>query len=227
MCGIVGSAGFGDERLMRRMAAPIAYRGPDGEGYFAGPTAALGARRLAIIDVNGSQQPVRNEDGRVIAVFNGEIYNYRDLRARLVRKGHAFTTGGDGEVLVHLYEEYGDEAVHLLRGMFAYAIWDDRRQRMLVVRDRIGIKPLYYAEVSRGLLVGSEMKCLLASGLVDRSVDHDALEQYLTLQYVPGPRTMLKAIRKLPPGHRLVWEDGRTRVSKYWDIVFAEPRERV
>ena len=222
MCGIAGIAGMGDAKAIRRMADTIVHRGPDGEGYFVGAGISLAARRLSIIDLPGSDQPIWNEDRTVVTVFNGEIYNYRELRAMLETKGHVLRTAGDTEVLVHLYEEYGEAGVHLLRGMFAYAIWDARRRRLLLARDRLGIKPLYYAESHGRLVFASELKAILAAGDVRRDVDEEALDLYLTLQYVPGPRTMVRGIRKLLPGHLLVWHAGETRVTRYWDVVLLE-----
>ena len=223
MCGIVGYAGApGDERLVKRMADRIVHRGPDGEGYFTGDRVALGARRLSIIDLAGSNQPIFNEDRSIVTVFNGEIYNYRELRTHLQQKGHQLRTSGDTETIVHLYEEYGEASVHLLRGMFGYAIWDARRRRLVLVRDRVGIKPMYYTEQEGRLVFGSEIKSILAVPGVPREIDPAAVDAYLTLQYVPGPMTMLKGIRKLPPGHLLVWEDGRTRVEQYWDVVYDD-----
>jgi len=222
MCGIVGIAGIADEALVRRMADTIVHRGPDGEGYFVGDGVSLGARRLSIIDLVSSNQPIWNEDRTVVTVFNGEIYNYQELRRALEKKGHILKTAGDTEVLVHLYEEYGEAGVHLLRGMFAYAIWDARRRRLMLVRDRLGIKPLYYLEHDGRLVFGSEIKAILAAAEEPRELDRDALDLYLTLQYVPGPRTLLRAIRKLQPGCLLVWQDGQTTVRQYWDIVLVE-----
>ena len=223
MCGIVGYVGApGDEHLVRRMADRIVHRGPDGDGYFTGDSIALGARRLSIIDLAGSNQPIFNEDRTVVTVFNGEIYNYRQLRAHLEQKGHCFRTAGDTETLVHLYEEYGEAGVHLLRGMFGYAIWDAPRRKLVLVRDRVGIKPLYYTVHAGRLVFGSEIKSILAVPGIPREMDLDAFNAYLTLQYVPGPATMLKGISKLPPGHWLVWEDGNIRVEPYWDVVFDD-----
>ena len=220
MCGIVGLAGVEDASLVRRMAETVAHRGPDGEGFFVGDGVSLGMRRLGIIDPTGSEQPIGNEDGSVLTIFNGEVYNYRQLRPFLEKHGHRFGTAGDTETAVHLYEEYGEAGVHLLRGMFAYAIWDRRRRRLLLTRDRLGIKPLYYAQAGRALAFASEVKALLAVPDVARGLDPDALAQYLTLQYVPGPATIVRSIRKLPPGHWLAWQDGRVEVRAYWDLVF-------
>ena len=204
------------------MADRIVHRGPDGHGYFTDGGVALGARRLSIIDLQGSNQPIFNEDRTVVTVFNGEIYNYRELRAHLEQKGHRLRTAGDTETLVHLYEEYGEAAVHLLRGMFGYAIWDAPRRRLVLVRDRVGIKPLYYTQHQGRLVFGSEIKSILAVPGIPREIDPDALNAYLTLQYVPGPQTMLKGISKLPAGHWLVWQDGEIRVEQYWDVVFDD-----
>jgi asparagine synthase (glutamine-hydrolysing) len=223
MCGIVGYVGSkGEEAIVRRMADRIVHRGPDGHGYFVDDTVALGARRLSIIDLAGSNQPIFNEDGTVVTVFNGEIYNYRDLRTLLQQKGHQLRTSGDTETLVHLYEEYGAAAVHLLRGMFGYAVWDRPRRRLVLARDRVGIKPMYYAEVGDRLVFGSEIKSILAVPGVDRRIDPDALNAYLTLQYVPSPATMLRGVRKLPAGHILTWENGRTQIEQYWDVVYND-----
>jgi asparagine synthase (glutamine-hydrolysing) len=227
MCGIVGLAGVEDGVLVRRMAAAVVHRGPDGEGFFVGDGVSLGVRRLAIIDVDGSDQPIAGEDGGVLTVFNGEVYNYRELRPLLEKRGHSFRTAGDTETVVHLYEEYGDAGVHLLRGMFAYAIWDRRRRRLLLVRDRLGIKPLYYAQVGRTLAFASELAPLLAVPGVARTLDPDVLAQFLTLQYVPGPATLVRSVRKLPPGHCLAWEDGRVEIRHYWDLVLDAGERRL
>ena len=223
MCGIVGYAGApGDEDLVRRMADRIVHRGPDGQGYFTDERVALGARRLSIIDLPGSNQPIFNEDRTIVTVFNGEIYNYRDLRAHLEQKGHRLRTAGDTETLVHLYEEYGVAGVHMLRGMFGYAIWDAPQRKLVLVRDRVGIKPLYYTQHDGRLVFGSEIKSILAVPGIPREIDPEAFNAYLTLQYVPGPHTMLKGIRKLPAGHWLIWQDGEIRVEQYWDVVFDD-----
>ena len=226
MCGIVGIAGLEHPRLIRRMADAVAHRGPDGDGYFVGDGISLGVRRLSIIDPAGSNQPIWSEDRRVLTVFNGEIYNYRTLRPFLEKHGHNFRTAGDTETVVHLYEEYGDAGVHLLRGMFAYALWDSTRRRLVLARDRLGIKPLYYAQCGPRLVFASEIKALLAVPEVSRELDLDALQLYLTLSYVPGPATILKAVRKLPPGHLLTWQDGQVALQRYWDVVLDEGARR-
>jgi asparagine synthase (glutamine-hydrolysing) len=180
----------------------------------------LAMRRLSIIDLDTGNQPICNEDGSVQVVFNGEIYNYRELRRLLQQKGHRFSTAGDTEVLVHLYEEYGEQGVHLLRGMFAYAIWDLKRERLLLARDRLGIKPLYYAQRGDTIAFASEAKAIFAHPDFHPEVDLEALDLYLTFQYVPGPATMFRNVRKLPPGHMLIAEDGRVEVRRFWDTVF-------
>ncbi|MEV4756639.1 asparagine synthase (glutamine-hydrolyzing) [Micromonospora sp. NPDC049559] len=207
------------------MCDVIAHRGPDGFGLHTDEHAALGMRRLAIIDVAGGQQPVRNEDGSVVAVFNGEIYNYRELRAELTGRGHRLTSDGDSECLVHLYEEHGDDLVHRLRGMFAFAIWDVRRRRLLLGRDRVGKKPLYWrSSADRTISFASELKSLLCDPGLTRRLDLTALHHYLTYQYVPAPWSMFEGVRKLPPGHLLVWQDGAVEVRRYWRLD-CTPRE--
>ena len=220
MCGIAGIVGTRrpDGELVRRMCGALAHRGPDGEGYHEDDRAVLGVRRLAIVDVAGGGQPVYNEDGTVVAVFNGEIYNFRALRELLRGRGHRFRGDGDTECLVHLYEEFGDELVHRLRGMFAFALWDARRRRLLLARDRLGKKPLYWTVAGNALRFASELKALVRDPAVPRDLDPLALHHYLTYQYVPAPWSMCRRIRKLPPGHLLVWRDGRAEVRRYWRL---------
>jgi asparagine synthase (glutamine-hydrolysing) len=198
------------------MAAVNLHRGPDDEGAFVDEHIALGMRRLSIIDVSGGHQPIANEDGTIHVVCNGEIYNYRELTASLTRKGHRFQSQSDAEVLVHLYEELGDEFVHELNGMFAFALWDGRRRRLVIARDRLGIKPLYYHEAAGRLHFASEAKAILAVADAPREVDRDALHEYLALGYVPAPLSMFRAVRKLPPASLLVAEAGSVRISRYW-----------
>jgi asparagine synthase (glutamine-hydrolysing) len=227
MCGIVGIAGWSADALVRDMATSLVHRGPDGEGFALGDTVSLGARRLSVIDVAGSSQPIWNETASVVTVFNGEIYNYRALRAVLESRGHRFRTGGDTEVLVHLYEEYGAAGVHALRGMFAYAVWDLDRRTLVLARDRLGIKPLYYAERGGRLTFASELKAILRDPDVDRRLDLEALRLYVALGYVPGARTMVRGVRRLPPGHLLVWRHGRASLQRYWDLVLEEGERRL
>jgi len=226
MCGICGY--FGQDipisaDTLERMNRALLRRGPDEGGTFQDTGVGLAMRRLSIIDLAGGRQPIHNEDRTVWVVFNGEIYNYRELRALLQQRGHRFETHTDTEVLVHLYEEYGDEMVHRLRGMFAFSLWDARRRRGLIVRDRLGIKPLFYAQLGDTVLFGSEIKAVLASGLPDRALDYQALDAFFTFTYIPAPLTIYRAVRKLEPGHMLVYEPGRIEKRRYWDLDFSSP----
>ncbi|HEX2232445.1 MAG TPA: hypothetical protein VHG69_03680, partial [Thermoleophilaceae bacterium] len=193
MCGICGSVeeapGLGEGDL-RAMLASIHHRGPDEEGIHLEPGVALGARRLSIIDLAGARQPLTNEDGSVVLVFNGEIYNFRALQERLRRGGHTLRSNGDGEVIAHLYEDLRERCVEELQGMFAFALWDRREQRLLIARDRLGVKPLYYAPVGGGLVFGSEIKALQEHPSLEARLDLAALGRFLALKYVPAPQTM-------------------------------------
>jgi len=228
MCGIAGMASTGrpvPTDLVRRMTTVLTHRGPDEEGFHFTAEVGLGARRLSIIDVAGNHQPVHNEDRTVWAVFNGEIYNFQRLRRELQGRGHDFRTRGDSETLVHAYEEWGPDCVLHLRGMFAAAVWDEPRRRLLLFRDRIGIKPLYYAAVGDTLLFASEMKSLLAARREYPlgGLDHRALQAFACFGYVPAPLTMFTGARCLPPGHRLQWNSlGPPELSAYWDVPRAE-----
>jgi asparagine synthase (glutamine-hydrolysing) len=203
------------------MADRIVHRGPDQEGFFCTDGMSLGFRRLSIIDLseNGSQ-PMFNEDNTVCLVFNGEIYNFQELRALLEARGHRFRSHTDSEVILHGYEEYGIDVVNHLRGMFGFALYDTARKRLLLARDRIGIKPLYYTEQNGRLVFGSEIKSILQDPGVERRVNHQALYDYLGFEFVPSPETMFAGISKLPAGHLLVWENGRAEVTRYWDLSF-------
>jgi len=198
----------------------IIHRGPDSDGFFVNRNVGLAMRRLAIIDLESGDQPIANENETVWVVFNGEIYNFPDLRRNLESKGHAFKTNTDTESIVHLYEEYGLECVNHLRGMFAFALWDVHAQRLMLARDRGGQKPLYYAEHDGGLIFGSEIKCLLEYPNFPRIVDLEAIDHYLTLQYVPDPWTGFKHIRKLPPAHTLTLQEGNISLQRYWDLPY-------
>lgn len=229
MCGVLGILCLDGrvpvhESALRTIASTLAHRGPDAEGIWMGGGVGLAHRRLSIIDLTSGEQPMTNEDGTIRVIFNGEIYNYRRLKEELESKGHRFKTHSDTEVLVHLYEEQSDELVHRLRGMFAFALWDERRQRMLLARDRIGLKPLFYYVDGNKLLFGSEIKAILAWPGIDRSVDAEALEDYLALGFIPGERSIFRRIRKLPPGHTLTIsrDDFRPRLRRYWQLE-AEP----
>ena len=220
MCGICGFS-WNDEALIRKMADRIVHRGPDQEGFFCTDSMSLGFRRLSIIDLseNGSQ-PMFNEDNTVCLVFNGEIYNFQELRPLLEARGHRFRSHTDSEVILHGYEEYGIDVVNHLRGMFGFALYDTARKRLLLARDRIGIKPLYYTEQNGRLVFGSEIKSILQDPGVERRVNHQALYDYLGFEFVPSPETMFAGISKLPAGHLLVWENGRAEVTRYWDLSF-------
>jgi asparagine synthase (glutamine-hydrolysing) len=229
MCGICGKLNFDrqqpvDARLVRRMADLIRHRGPDGGGeYLSGPV-GLGHRRLSIIDLHSGGQPMSNEDGTVWVVYNGEIYNFGELRAELEARGHRFRSAADTEVIVHLYEELGDHCVARLRGMFAFALWDEGRQRLLLARDRVGVKPLYYADTGKSLVFASELKALLADPAVARRIDPGAVDRFLTYYYLPGRETLFEGILKLEPGHCLTVQNGRIALRRYWDLpVNAEP----
>ena len=196
----------------------IQHRGPDGSGEYASGPVGLGHRRLSIIDLATGSQPMSNEDGSIWVVYNGEIYNFEELRAELVARGHQFKSTTDTEVIVHLYEEMGDRCVTRLRGMFAFALWDDRRQRLLLARDRVGIKPLYFAQTRNAIVFGSELKSILQDPGVQREIGHASIDRFLTYYYLPGDETLFQGIRKLLPGHYLTVEDGQVRAHEYWDL---------
>ena len=232
MCGICGycgsdTKGQAGRPLLERMNATIRHRGPDSDGFHLASrgwsSVGLAMRRLAIVDLNTGDQPMANEDGSVWIVFNGEIYNYPELRPELQARGHTLQTRSDTEAILHLYEDYGLECVQHLRGMFAFAIWDQELGQLLLARDRVGKKPLYYAESDGTLLFGSELKCLLQYPGLPRVVDLEAIHHYLTLQYVPDPWTAYQGVYKLPPAHRLIWRDGVYKVECYWDLAY-EPK---
>jgi asparagine synthase (glutamine-hydrolysing) len=226
MCGIAGFVGDPDPATLRRMVRTLVHRGPDGEGFWESPQASLGMRRLAIIDIETGGQPVFSEDEQVVVVFNGEIYNHVELRRQLETQGHRFRTHhSDSEVIVHLYEQHGDDFPNRLRGMFAIALWDRQRRRLVLVRDRAGIKPLYYAERGGSLLFGSELKALLAHPAVSRTPDLVALHHFFTFKNVPAPRSAFAEVRQLRPGERLVHEDSETRCERWWQMRFAENEE--
>lgn len=225
MCGICGIVNSDrsepvDPNLVERMTTVLVHRGPDDDGYFVEGNAGFGHRRLSIIDLGGGKQPIFNEDESILIVFNGEIYNYAELTTELTQFGHKFRSRSDTEAIVHAYEQYGDACVEHLRGMFAFAIWDRRHKRLLVARDRLGIKPLYFYQCDGFLAFASEIKSLLQIPSVSRVVDPDALKSYLALRYVPGPQTMFMGISKLQPGHLLVMDDRGVRIRKYWDLEY-------
>ena len=227
MCGICGVTYFDDERpvterQIKRMCDVIRHRGPDDEGTRVRQNYGLGMRRLSIIDLVTGRQPISNEDGSVWIVFNGEIYNHLELRRELEKHGHVFRTRSDTEAIVHAYEEYGEDCPKKLNGMFGFAIWDERKRQLFLARDRLGIKPLYYYHDHEKFAFGSELKSILQVPDVPRQVDLEALDVYLTFEYIPAPYSIFKDIRKLPPGHTLTLRDGKARLASYWDLKFAE-----
>ena len=211
-----------DNDVLGAMCAAIRHRGPDDEGRRLMPGVALGMRRLSIIDVATGQQPIHNEDSTVWVVFNGEIYNYAELRAELSSRGHRFYTHSDTETIVHAYEEWGQDAFGKLRGMFGIALWDMRDRSLLLARDRVGIKPLHYAVAGDRLYFGSEIKSILAGGGIDRQIDFAALDHYLSFLYTPQDASIFSSVRKLPPGHVLRWRAGDVRITRYWQIPVEE-----
>ncbi len=225
ICGVVSSTRLPEEcpHQVRAMCGVLTHRGPDDEGYYVDASAALGMRRLSIIDVAGGHQPIANEDETVWVVCNGEIYNHRRLRSELEKQGHRFRTRSDVEVVVHAYEEYGADCPTHLAGMFAFAIWDRRRRRLFVARDRLGQKPLYYARRGELLCFASELKALATLPAVTGEIDEVALHHYLSLQYVPDPWSIYHSVRKLPAAHWLSFEDGRLEIGRYWQLEF-EPK---
>jgi asparagine synthase (glutamine-hydrolysing) len=245
MCGIVGAMWNGKRRsisaeTLDSMTDILSHRGPDGRGTYAkqfpsGTGIAIGHRRLAIIDLEGGHQPLSNEDGTVWITFNGEIYNFRELRHELEARGHRFQTDSDTETIVHLYEDLGPQCLHRLRGMFAFAIWDSRQQLLLMARDRLGQKPLVYRQIDDQLLFASEIKAILQVPGIRREVDAEALNQYLTFGYVPHPRTMFRGINKLPPAHYAIYRRGQLCIHRYWqpdwsfesDLPLADLREQL
>src|SRR6267142_2843111 len=224
MCGIAGIVAV--DRLDQdapsralRMRDIITHRGPDEAGLHCDAQAALAHRRLSIVDVSTGQQPLSNEDGSVWVVFNGEIYNHAGLRAELETRGHAYRTKSDTETIVHAYEQWGEACIERLRGMFAFAIWDAPRRRLLLVRDRLGIKPLYWSRTKDALLFGSEIKAILASDLIHAEPNYTVLPEVLSTRYTSGEDTLFKGVRKLLPGHLLIFENGNTTIRQYWDVT--------
>jgi len=226
MCGIAGVVyrerdKTGDEEAVRKMAQALHHRGPDAEGYHLAPGVGLGVRRLSIIDLKTGDQPVYNEDHSVAVVCNGEIYNYVELSRELMAKGHNLATCSDTEVIAHLYEEHSAECVHRLRGMFAFALWDARRNRLLLARDRFGIKPLYYMETPWGLCFASEQKALLASGSVSRDLNTQSLRDLFSFGFVCSPETMFSSVHQVPPASYLISQGGRASLVRYWSHPIA------
>ena len=231
MCGICGIVEFGRQSdipsdVVHRMNQTMIHRGPDDGGVFVGPGVGLGHRRLSIIDLAGGHQPMSNEDGTVWVLLNGEIYNYPELRAELLQRGHKFATKSDTEAIVHLYEDLAEGCFARLRGMFSIAIWDSRSRKLVLARDRVGKKPLFYAADPQRILFGSELKALLAGDSLSRRIDEQALSDYFSFGYIPAPKTIYRSVRKVMPGHYLVASADGTRETCYWDLSFAKVRQQ-
>jgi len=231
MCGICGIVNISasqpvDRDVLLRMTQVLEHRGPDDQGIYIDERVGLGSRRLSIIDLTSGRQPIANEDETMWIVFNGEIYNYRELRAYLQKREHVFRTRTDTEVILHLYEEFGVDCVQHLNGIFAFAIWDARRKELVIARDRMGIKPLYYTEAAGQLIFGSEMKVLLAHPDVARDIDLISLNEYLAFEYVPSPRTIIRNVHRLEPGHILRYDARGLHVQQYWNLTLARSEYR-
>ena len=230
MCGIAGMlfrdlAATADQHQIQAMCNQLVHRGPDDEGVYVSGPIGLGMRRLSIIDLTGGHQPIHTEDGRLTIVFNGEIYNYREVRKGLESKGYRFKTASDTEVILHAYAEYGPACLQLLNGMFALAIWDDSHRELFLARDRSGIKPLYFYNDGVSLRFASEIKALLVDPSVPRALDTEALDYFLRYGYVTAPATLFRHIRQLPPAHYLIAGSGHTAISRYWDVEYREDRD--
>lgn len=227
MCGIIGIYNFANNKtvekgILQRMGDVIKHRGPDSDGYYIGPRIGLGIRRLAIIDLQTGDQPIHNEDKTIWLVLNGEIYNFLELRQDLEKK-HKFYTKTDTEVIIHLYEEFGENCVEHLRGMFAFALWDEKKQRLFIAKDRVGKKPLYYIVKDGALIFGSEIKAILEYLGKTPEIDPSAIDLFLVYQYIPSPKTIFSSIQSLPPAHTLTCDkNGEIRVEKYWDLDFTQ-----
>jgi asparagine synthase (glutamine-hydrolysing) len=230
MCGIAGWAKLktdnlvqnGGEAVLHQMCEQMKHRGPDSEGLWLDDSVALGMRRLSIIDLHTGEQPVYSEDKSIVVVMNGELYNFREIRADLEKRGHRFETQTDTEILPHLYEEYGEAMLEQINGMFAFALWDKRKEKLLIARDRFGEKPLYYGIFDGKLIFASEPKVLLANSVVKTEINTDALRQYLSFDYVPAPHSIYKNVYKLPAAHLLILEKGEIRTRRYWNLSFQK-----
>jgi asparagine synthase (glutamine-hydrolysing) len=228
MCGLTGIFEYKQptniaKEQVHRMNETIVHRGPDDEGVLVGPGIGLGFRRLSIIDLAGGHQPISNEDGTIWVMLNGEIYNYTELRKELLERGHTLTTRSDTETVVHLYEEYGESCFSRLRGMFAAVVWDSKKRKLLLARDRVGKKPLFYAADQKRIIFGSELKALLAGDGLSREIDFQSLSDYFSFGYIPAPKTIYRAVKKVLPGHYVIAsEDGTLQERSYWDFAFGE-----
>jgi len=219
MCGIFGIVVPGvDQSFLEKATSTISHRGPDDAGYYRDNHVGLGHRRLSIIDLSGGHQPIYNEDHTLVLVFNGEIFNYQELMEQLIAKGHSFASRSDTETIIHAYEEWGEDCVTRLRGMFVFAIWDVKQRALYLARDRAGIKPLFYSTAGKGFSFASEMKAILADDECPREIDELALTSYFNLSYIPGELTIYRGIRKLLPGHTLTLREGKVTIRKYWDL---------
>ena len=231
MCGICGIFEYERqssilEDKLHKMNQTMIHRGPDDGGVFVGPGIGLGHRRLSIIDVAGGHQPLSNEDGTIWVLLNGEIYNYPELRSELLQRGHRFVTRSDTEAIVHLYEEYAEGCFARLHGMFSIALWDEQRRKLILARDRVGKKPLFYSADGKSILFGSELKALLAADSISRDIDEEALSDYFSFGYIPAPKTIYRAVRKIMPGHYLVASATGVRETAYWDLTFSRVEQR-
>nr|MDQ3041482.1 asparagine synthase (glutamine-hydrolyzing) [Acidobacteriota bacterium] len=227
MCGIAGWANLENkpspntsEAVLHQMCERMKHRGPDSEGLWLDESVALGMRRLSIIDLHTGEQPVYSEDKSIVVVMNGELYNFREVRADLEKRGHKFETQTDTEILPHLYEEYGEAMLEQINGMFAFALWDKRKKKLLIARDRFGEKPLYYGVFDGKLIFASEPKVLLENPAVKTEINTDALRSYLSFDYVPAPASIYKNIYKLPAAHFLTLENGQVKTRRYWNLTF-------
>ena len=231
MCGITGICEYKRQmevqpELVHKMNETIVHRGPDDEGIYTAPGIGFGFRRLSIIDLQGGHQPISNEDGTIWVMLNGEIYNYLELRRDLDQRGHQFATHSDTESIVHLYEEYQEDCFSKLRGMFAIALWDSRKRKLLLARDRVGKKPLFYSDDGQRVVFGSELKALLAGGISSNAIDPYALSDYFSFGYIPAPKTIYRSVRKVLPGHYVVAGESGVREACYWDLSFAKVETR-
>lgn len=220
MCGIAGFHGLGNHEVIKNMTKSLARRGPNDENFYNFENLYFGFRRLSIIDLSNGRQPMSNEDDTIWIVFNGEIYNFLELRANLEKRGHRFKSKTDTEVIIHLYEEKGEECLSELNGMFALAIWDQKKRKLIVAKDRLGKKPLYYSVVDNTFIFASELKAILQHNLIKKEIDFDSLSKYFIYEYVPTPKTIISNVNKLEAGHFLVWQNNQLVNKKYWDITF-------
>ncbi|MEO0295713.1 MAG: asparagine synthase (glutamine-hydrolyzing), partial [candidate division WOR-3 bacterium] len=220
MCGICGILNKKEEKInfeiLKKMNETLKRRGPDDEGFYIEDNIGLAMRRLSIIDLEGGKQPIFNEDKSICVIFNGEIYNFVELREELIKKGHFFKTKSDTEVIVHLYEEKGENFPEYLNGMFAIALWDKRKKKLILTRDIAGEKPLYYGDFNDFFIFASELKAILANPLIKREIDLKVLNLYFTLEYVPSPYSIIKNIKKLKPGHTLIYENEKIKIKPYF-----------